>query len=142
MSGTARVIDWQAAEFNIMGELIDGVVYDGETGIAYVPKSLYADDPAHIVQLQLLCASLVDVRIQNGNGDVTAVSQAASVEVEPMDVTMNIPVATPETASAIDVSEIEVYLNGSEDPMDPAGGENMSYDGATGVLTIAANAST
>ena len=149
MSGTARVIDWQAAEFNIMGELIDGVVYDDETGIAYVPKSLYADDPAHIVQLQLLCAydfnaspSLVDVRIQNGNGDVTAVSQAASVEVEPMDVTMNIPVATPETASAIDVSEIEVYLNGSEDPMDPAGGENMSYDGATGVLTIAANSST
>lgn len=149
MSGTARVIDWQAAEFNIMGELIDGVVYDDETGIAYVPKSLYADDPAHIVQLQLLCAydfnaspSLVDVRIQNDNGDVTAVSQAASVEVEPMDVTMNIPVATPETASAIDMSEIEVYLNGSEDPMDPAGGENMSYDGATGVLTIAANAST
>lgn len=149
MSGTARVIDWQAAEFNIMGELIDGVVYDDETGIAYVPKSLYTDDPAHIVQLQLLCAydfdaspSLVDVRIQNDNGDVTAVSQAASVEVEPMDVTMNIPVATPETASAIDVSEIEVYLNGSEYPMDPAGGEDMSYDGATGVLTIAANAST
>lgn len=49
-------------------------------GIAYVPKSLYADDPAHIVQLQLLCAydfdsatSEVDVRIQNDNGDVTAV---------------------------------------------------------------------
>lgn len=149
MSGTARVIDWQAAEFNIMGELIDGVVYDDQTGIAYVPKSLYADDPAHIVQLQLLCAydfdasrSLVDVRIQNDNGDVTAVAQAASVEVEPMDVTMDIPVATPETAGTIDVSEIEVYLNGSEDPMDPAGGENISYDGKTGVLTIAANAST
>lgn len=149
MSGTARVIDWQAAEFNIMGELIDGVVYDSDTGIAYVPKSLYADDPAHIVQLQLLCAydfdsatSEVDVRIQNDNGDVTAVAQATSVEVEPMDVTMDIPVATPETAGTIDVSEIEVYLNGSEDPMDPAGGENISYDCKTGVLTIAANAST
>lgn len=149
MSGTARVIDWQAAEFNIMGELIDGVVYDSDTGIAYVPKSLYADDPAHIVQLQLLCAydfdnatSEVDVRIQNDNGDVTAVAQATSVEVEPMDVTIDIPVATPETAGTIDVSEIEVFLNGSEDPMDPAGGENISYNGKTGVLTIAANAST
>lgn len=149
MSGTARVIDWQAAEFNIMGELIDGVVYDSDTGIAYVPKSLYADDPAHIVQLQLLCAydfdnptSEVDVRIQNDNGDVTAVAQATSVEVEPMDVTIDIPVATPETAGTIDVSEIEVFLNGSEDPMDPAGGENVSYNGKTGVLTIAANAST
>lgn len=149
MSGTARVIDWQAAEFNIMGELIDGVVYDSDTGIAYVPKSFYAEDPTHIVQLQLLCAydfdgaaSAVDVRIQNDNGEVTAVAQATSVEVEPMDVTMDIPVATPETAGTIDVSEIEVYLNGSEDPMDPAGGENVSYNGKTGVLTIAANAST
>lgn len=149
MSGTARVIDWQAAEFNIMGELIDGVVYDSDTGIAYVPKSFYAEDPTHIVQLQLLCAydfdgaaSAVDVRIQNDNGEVTAVAQATSVEVEPMDVTMDIPVATPETAGTIDVSEIEVFLNGSEDPMDPAGGENVSYNGKTGVLTIAANAST
>lgn len=149
MSGTARVIDWQAAEFNIMGELIDGVVYDSDTGIAYVPKSFYAEDPTHIVQLQLLCAydfdgatSAVDVRIQNDNGEVTAVAQATSVEVEPMDVTMDIPVATPETAGTIDVSEIEVFLNSSEDPMDPAGGENVSYNGKTGVLTIAANAST
>lgn len=149
MSGTARVIDWQAAEFNIMGELIDGVVYDSDTGIAYVPKCFYAEDPTHIVQLQLLCAydfdgatSAVDVRIQNDNGEVTAVAQATSVEVEPMDVTMDIPVATPETAGTIDVSEIEVFLNGSEDPMDPAGGENVSYNGKTGVLTIAANAST
>lgn len=86
--------------------------------------------------------SAVDVRIQNDNGEVTAVAQATSVEVEPMDVTMDIPVATPETAGTIDVSEIEVFLNGSEDPMDPAGGENVSYNGKTGVLTIATNAST
>lgn len=149
LGGTAKVVDWQAAEFNILGQTIEDVVFDEETGIVYLPKSLYSEDKGRIVQVQLLCAydfddpkPSVDVRIQNDNGDVTAVAESSSVEVEPLDVTMDIPVATPETAANIDVSDIEVRLNGSADPMDPAGGENMAYDAKTGVLKIAANAST
>lgn len=149
MSGTGKVIDWQAAEFNILGQLIDDVVYDTETGIVYIPKSLYSEDEQRIVQLQLLCAydfaspkSSVDVRIVNNNPDVTAVAAAKSVEVDAMDVTMDIPIATPETAGAVDGADIEVYVNGNESPMDPEGGDAISYDTTTGILTVACSAST
>lgn len=149
MGGAAEVIDWQAAEFNVMGETINGLAYDYDTGIVYIPKALYAEDAQRIVQLQLLCAydfeapkSQVDVRIQNNNPDVTAVAAATSVEVDTMDVTLSVPVATPETASSIDGADIDVYVNGSSAPMDPQGGDAVTYDTANGVLTIGSNGST
>lgn len=146
MGGAAKVIDWQAAEFNILGQTIEGLVYDYDTGIVYIPKDIYAENDQRIVQLQLLCSydfgtaeSNIDVRIESANSDVTAVAAAASVKVAAMDVTVDVPVATPETAAAIDGSDIEVFVNGSEAPMNPENGDAISYNTETGILTVACN---
>ena len=153
-NGTGRgITDWIAAEANDKGVLVDGVEVDAEAGIAYVPKSLYFDEGgaerAYGVQLQLLVpvrfeqdsTSEVHVFIDNDRSKATAVARKLTVDAATFDITTTIPVTTAETAGAISLSDLTVYVNDSESAY-TLNDETAFWDSATGELTIAESPAT
>lgn len=134
------------------GDVLDGCRFDAENGIAYLPKSLFEEDGRDIplaCQLQLLIPAelesaepcLTDVSVSSADprvdvlGDQTIASSA-------FDVTTTIPVATPETAAHLSLSDIHVRLNGSEEEMELTEGENAAWDPSTGMLELSASPQT
>ena len=149
MTSPADVIDWQAAYYDTGARMAEGVSYDAETGIAYLPKSLWdsaeAGQQQEALQIQLLVSydpagekPRIDVEIDNGAGNVTAVAGEQNIAADPFDMSVDIPVATPETAHEVALGDLSVYLNGSERPVELIEGETAEWNSETGVLTLAA----
>lgn len=151
-NGTAEpAVDFQAAIMNNLGMGVEGVEYDAETGLIYVPKSLYgyADIEAQGLQVQLLEPSSIDegkkaeveVSIDNQNGSVTVPEKVQTVEADAFDTDISFKIATADTASAISIDDIEVSADdGNVNYAKQTDGESKSasYDPSTGVLTVTA----
>lgn len=140
------------AALNNEGEVIEGGIYDYETGLAYLPKTLYqrdGEDVPFACQLQLLMPTdlsgpqtcLTDVSVDCKDFRVRAAS-GQTIESHAFDVTTTIPVADPETAGHLDLTDIHVRLNGSADELALTEGENAHWDATTGNLEIYASPQT
>lgn len=151
-SGASTPTDHVFAEMTNDGTLVEGCTFDESTGIAYLPKSLFAEDGHDIpfaCQLQLLlpvdfsaptsCAT--DVTISCGDFRVEEMPDQ-TIEQNPFDVTCSLPVASPETAGYLTLSDIHVRLNGSAEEMELIEGQTASWDATTGMLEIAASPQT
>lgn len=149
---SSRAVDFQAAIMNNLGMSVEGVEYDAETGLVYIPKSLYGYDDiaAQGLQVQLLepssleegKAAGVEVSVDNRNGSVTVPEKVQSVEADAFDTTISVRIATEQTASAISIDDIEVTAD--DDNVNYAKqtdglAKSASYDKSTGVLTVAAS---
>ena len=149
---SARAVDFQAAIMNNLGMSVEGVEYDAETGLIYIPKSLYGYDDiaAQGLQVQLLepssleegKAASVEVSVDNRNGSVTVPEKVQTVEADAFDTTISVRIATEETASAISIDDIEVTADdGNVNYAKQADGlaKSAGYDQSTGILTVAAS---
>ena len=149
---SSRAVDFQAAIMNNLGMSVEGVEYDAETGLVYIPKSLYGYDDiaAQGLQVQLLepssleegKAASVEVSVDNRNGSVAVPEKVQSVEADAFDTTISVRIATEETASAISIDDIEVTADdGNVNYAKQTDGlaKSASYDQSTGVLTVAAS---
>lgn len=149
---SSRAVDFQAAIMNNLGMSVEGVEYDAETGLVYIPKSLYGYDDiaAQGLQVQLLepssleegKAASVEVSVDNLNGSVTVPEKVQAVEADAFDTSISVRIATEETASAISIDDIEVTADdGNVNYAKQTDGlaKSASYDQSTGVLTVAAS---
>ena len=129
----------------------DNVVLDKEKGVLYVPKAwLFAGDGDEVgldLAAQIMVAvdihademtdeygnllANISVTVENeGNDDVILTDGQYSMIAYDY---ATIPVFNPGEVSSLDTDEIEVYVNGSAEPL---GAEDMSYNAEEGVLTI------
>ena len=129
----------------------DNVVLDKEKGVLYVPKAwLFAGDGDEVgldLAAQIMVAvdihademtdeygnllANISVTVENeGNDDVILTDGQYSMIAYDY---VTIPVFNPGEVSSLDTDEIEVYVNGSAEPL---GAEDMSYNAEEGVLTI------
>ena len=149
---SSRAVDFQAAIMNNLGMSVEGVEYDAETGLIYIPKSLYGYDDiaAQGLQVQLLepssleegKAASVEVSVDNRNGSVTVPEKVQSVEADAFDTTISVRIATEATASAISIDDIDATADdGNVNYAKQTDGlaKSASYDQSTGVLTVAAS---
>lgn len=152
LNGTGTATDHVFALMTNEGDVLDGCRFDAESGIAYVPKSFYLQDGQDIpfaCQLQLLIPAeledsdpcLTDVSISSADPRVKVMGDR-TISSSTFDVTTTIPVATPETAGHLALSDIHVRLNGSDEEMELVEGENAVWDTATGMLEISASPQT
>lgn len=160
MTGTAIYADF--VNYDAVNPVCynDIIKYDKDTGVIYIPKSFYYNEDGEEVvnglQAQILLLydsenspkSEIAVEVQNAIRGVELVNEvwrsdtdlsymaSQTLKAETLDVTTTIPIATPETANKIELSNIQVYVNDSNEPM-YFDGENAFYDRTTGELTIA-----
>ena len=130
----------------------DRISFDAASGIIYIPKSFYYENGEEVVRhltAQVLVpytftsnnSSLYQLVIENEQPGVSIPAGVSAQTAQPFDVTMSFQIATPETAGAVDVSKIRIYLNDDAAALDMSG-DTLSFDKATGYLTIAQSAST
>lgn len=152
LNGTGTATDHVFALMTNEGEVLDGCRFDAESGIAYVPKSFYQQEGQDIpfaCQLQLLIPAtledsepcLTDVSISSADPRVKTMGDA-TISSSAFDVTTTIPVATPETAAHLALSDIHVRLNGSDEEMELIEGKNAAWHATTGMLEISASPQT
>lgn len=144
INGTAKIIDWEFAINDFTGTTVDSIEYDSESGIAYIPKSLYFDgdtEKAFAVQAQLLVSYdfsdskvNIGVSVENSNENVET-TNTDHVKADTLDITTTIPVATPETASNICLDDLTVHVNDKETP-EILNEDTASYNMETGELTL------
>lgn len=127
------------------------VVLDKENGVLYVPKAWYFAGDGTEVGLDLAAQIMVAVDIHNeqmtdANGNLLA-NVSVTVENESgADIILQngqysmiaydyaiLPLFTPGSISDLDSDEIEVYINGSAEPLKA---EDLGYSVAEGKLTI------
>lgn len=125
----------------------DVVTYDSETGIAYLPKSLFFDEAGNEVTVNIEAdvtakyntngnnMSGVKVTVENNNSSVDVVSESSTIVVPTFDITTTIPLVTEETANALDMSKVTLYINDSATPAVFDASEYF-YNTTTGELTI------
>lgn len=151
-NGLGSPTDHVFAAMDNDGHVIEEAVYDPETGLAYLPKSLFhegGEDVPFGCQLQLLIptdfttspACTIDVSVDCGDARVDAPA-LASVESSAYDVTTRIPIATPETAAYLSLDDIHLHLNGDDDEFELIEGQTASWDASSGILEIAASPQT
>lgn len=153
LNGVGNVTDCVFAEGNTDGEEVEDIVFDYDTGIAYIPKTCYEDEDGeayeHLVQAQLLVAydeaagrgSKIQVSVHSSDSSIRPIAEYYEMETDSIwDTLLEIPLAAPGTDISLD--NIEVQLNGCEGLFNLSEGETASYDPSTGKLTILANAVT
>lgn len=127
----------------------DRVQFDKETGIAYIPKSLYFNEDGEEIPYDLLTQVLIaydindeenitngiNVSIENSDSSVDIIAEEQRIYGISLDVTTTIPVATPETADNLDMSRVRVYVNDNTNPISLEENDYF-FDEETGELTI------
>lgn len=127
----------------------DIITYDTETGIAYIPKSLFFNENGEEIVLDLQAQvfvpyvmnegekNVISLTVENGSSSVEAAVETQKIAVPSFDVTVTLPLVTPETAEGLDMKKVSLYINDSEKPTVFADNEYF-FNKETGELTIAA----
>lgn len=154
LNAAGTVLDAAFAEHNTHGEPVDGVIYDREAGIAYLPRDLYRDgegeDTFHPLAAQLLVSydfsgdrsCTVDVTCTSDRPDVAVAAARQPVRADGIDVSFSVPVVNPTDADKVSLSDLAVYLGDSERPLALEDGVNARYDPSSGKLELLASALT
>ena len=135
----ASVRDVSFAENNTAGNAVGGCVFDGNTGIVYIPASLYhaAEDP-DLMQIGTIQAQLLQA--VSGTADGTEATSACEV-LTGREKTLTAETAaepvldletTVQTAAGMNPGKLQVAVNGM-----PLTEDYYSYNRKTGELTIA-----
>ena len=126
----------------------DIIKYDAETGIAYIPKSLFYNDNGDEIVVDLQAQvyvpyemedqnkNIINVTIENNGSAVDEVASAQKIAVPSFDVTVTIPITTPETAKNLNMNNVSVYINDATMPTIFADNEYF-FNEETGELTFA-----
>lgn len=148
----ANAYDWDCARGNDFGETItDGVSYDKDTKIITIQPDVFkqvkkeqktdgdADEDFSQLQFQFLIPVNVqdDLKINTTVEDDSHLIKTAFnkyVSLRPF-MTARFQLATDETRENITEKNIQVYLNGSDEPVES---EAIAYDSTTGELGISA----
>lgn len=145
MNGTYKVRDYDCGELDLSGTLIEEIHLDTDTGIIYIPKSLYKDENGneyeHEMQMQMMCvydfeadvSPKIDIIINNENRSVTAAYREQHIEANPLDMAFEVPIVTPETAGNITLGDLEIKIN--DEPI-VLGKDSAEYNPETGMLVI------
>lgn len=154
LNNAGVVLDAAFAEHNTHGEALEGIIFDKDTGIAYIPHSLYAADNSsenyHPISAQLLLSydfeadrtTVIDVTYDNKRTDLSAVAERMPVSADGLDVTYTVPIVAEQDADKITLSNLAVYLGDSERPLALQEGINAKYDNNTGELELLGSALT
>lgn len=122
--------------------------YDADTGIAYIPKSLFYNEDGEEIVLDLQAQvyvpyvmeeqnrNVINVTVENNGSAVKEVSPSQRIAVPSFDVTVTIPLTTPETAEYLDMGKVSVYVNDATNPTVFAENE-VFFNRETGELTFA-----
>lgn len=152
---SAAAVDFVAALNGTDGHVVEGVEFDAEKGLAYIPKSLLQSEECEKrgLQIQTLEPASIDeaaetsfeVSIDNGKPGVTAVSKSQTVTAQRYDSTIEFQVATADTAAELSLSDMSITINdGNVDfaPQGEDGRQAAGYDPATGRVWVAATPAT
>lgn len=145
LNGAAKIIDVDFAEDNLDGKRIRQITFDKQTGIAYIPKTLYEKDGKATyrpMQAQLLLAykptsSTIDVYLSSSRFGISVSKPCVQVTIDPIDATVEIPVISAKDANKINIDDLAFYIGDSSRPISLNNYENASYDPASGKLTVA-----
>ncbi|MCM1233301.1 MAG: VaFE repeat-containing surface-anchored protein [Ruminococcus flavefaciens] len=145
------VQDWQFATNDTLGNLLDGCVYDDNTGLFYIPKHLYMDineqaEEENGIQLMSLQVQFMQVYNPDSSGNVSSEdipeleSDTYTVDIDEDNSTIDVDsdkqsVFALETVATVDKgldeNNLNVMVNGILVPEDV-----YEYDSETGKLTI------
>ncbi|MBR0384087.1 MAG: leucine-rich repeat protein, partial [Eubacteriaceae bacterium] len=137
----ASVRDFEFAKNNDLGEVLDGCIYDQNTGIAYIPKSLFTKDKDNNQILEPVQIQLMQV-ISNNNSKIEdislktcAASQEGNDETHTTDSNALSKIyddtVTVQSKPGLDPNNIIVYVNGYvSSPAD------YEYNKETGQVTV------
>ena len=126
----AKVIDWDFAEYNFDGILLDGCIYDKDTGLAYIPRRHTMEDGVYYLdKTQIQLAQSIDFNKNYTESVAMAGSSEEDVSVDACSLFDGYP--TFEVGANLDESTMEVYMNGL-----PIGPDLYQYDPSTGTLMI------
>lgn len=147
ITNAAEVLDFQFAEANLEGKVVPGVRYDAQTGIVYIPKSLYQADgttnfrPFSAQLLFTLDLSRqqqmdVSVHITSNYFGVAPVQESTMLSADPLACSLTVPVVDAGDASHLSLKNFKVHLGDSERPLELRDQQNASYDPKTGELNL------
>lgn len=126
----ASVLDWDFAEYNYDGMLLDDCIYDKETGLAYIPKhNLIVDGAYTLDKIQVQLAQGINFNVNYTES--VAVAGVGTDDVVADSCSMFDEYPTFDIGSGLDESKLEVAMNGI--PIDT---EYYAYDSSSGILTI------
>lgn len=125
----------------------DVVKFDKNTGIAYIPKSIYFNEAGEEIPYDLMTQVLVgydmdqeyngiNVFIENQSGDVDAAAEEQVIQGMSLDIKTTIPLTTPETAKNLDLEKVNIFVNGNAAPASFNSNEYY-FNRETGELTVA-----
>jgi Predicted outer membrane protein len=126
----ARVIDWDFAEHNFDGILLDGCIYDKDTGLAYIPRrhTMEGED-YYLDTTQIQLAQAINFNINYTESVAMAGSSESDVTVDACSMFGGYP--TFDVGAGMDESTLEVYMNGL-----PITSDFYQYDPSTGTLMV------
>ena len=144
LSRAAKTIDVDFARLSDLGETVDGCVWDATTGLAYVPKALYAEEGAGsdwTMQAQVMLAfDATDMEGATTGVDTEVTWPGGSfkrpVWASPFDTTIKIDLTCYEGYADLVMSDIQLSVNDFEGS-NLIEGKNAVYDAASGILEIA-----
>ena len=129
----ASVEDHMFAMNNENGEVIEGCVYDNNTGLAYIPKSFFkADDKVIAGNVQIQFLQVINQKSKTIKSEVEYVTtdgdevKTGDKNVEAFDFETKV-----QTEKGLMHSEFTVSVNGV-----PVSDEGYTYDSDTGIVTL------
>lgn len=126
----ARIMDWDFAEYNFDGILLDDCIYDKDTGLAYIPRhNIMEGDNYYLDKIQIQLAQAIDFNAKYTESVAMAGSSEDVVTADACSMFEEYP--TFDVGAGMDESTLEVYMNGL--PIDK---EFYQYDSSTGILMI------
>lgn len=148
LNGAAgRVLDQAFAHTNDNGQSVEGVRFDEEAGLCYLPRTLVEDadeDDLIPLQAQLLVAQPVgeapcaDIRLtaHSSRWGVDVAAEETVVSATGFDGELTVPLVATDDAGKVGLEDLAVRVNGFDAPLD-LDKQCASYDRTTGELTLA-----
>lgn len=136
------------AKDDLSGTLIKDIIFDKDSGIAYIPKRLFTNDAGQEIafgmQSQLLLRvtpqqmtqTLVCARTVSRRADIAPIQPLQNLVVPAFDTTVTIPVVHPSQASQINLSDLVVYLGDNSNPYVLDASSGAFYDKKAGTLSL------
>ena len=143
------IYDTVFAADDTSGTLIQGIIYDKTTGIAYIPKSLFINKDGQKIAFGIQAQLLVGVKLSDAlqtqfqahitskRADLTPLATTQVITVDSLDNTVTIPLLPKQQASKISLADIAVYTGSSSKPYKLSAHDGAFYDKDTGKLTLA-----
>lgn len=144
--GSISYVDFN--RWNDDGEPADGVIYDYDSGIAYIPKGLFdssTENYDHGISAQCMVrynpengmGTKVPVTVENHRDNVKVVAGDA-VKTNGYDPSLSFQLVSEDTAKNVKASDIAIYADGMDNPLAIGGDESntFEYDDTTGFVSF------